>query len=417
MLGMVFLACKYFYQGWGKKMAVTHISLPGKSGAARESASYRAIPTLVSAAALMAGLLASTGAQAQCAGDDGGLSLVGSGLTAITSMIGTVNTAFMTPGSAFVSSPESAPNQIGGGVWVRTVGGTTDTYSNTNFTGTFNNPFDPSAPNHQPNISCRTKIGQDFAGFQAGHDIAYLNQGGAGQNWHIGVMAGYIGAKFKDETPEGSIPAPLGGAMNGTFEAPYGGVYATFSKERFFADFQARADFYQGDFSGLRLDARGYSLTGNMGYNLALGNGWSLEPSVGGVYSKTSVDQMQAVGFMTAQANSDGTIATMPGLGAMQMQDVESLLGRASVKLGTSVALDEGRIVAYPFATASVIHEFAGDVNASVSAMGQDGIVIFGWAPARLRPAERAHTANSASAVPSCSPIPAGSALPAWTTA
>ncbi len=287
-------------------------------------------------------------------------------------MIGTVNTAFMTPGSAFVSSLESAPSQIGGGVWVRTVGGTADTYSNTNFTGSFSNPYDPSAPNHQPNISCRTKIGQDFAGFQAGHDIAYLNQAGAGQNWHIGVMAGYIGAKFKDETPEGSIQAPLGGAMNGTFEAPYGGVYATFSKGSFFADVQARADFYQGDFSGLKLDARGYSLSGNMGYNLALGDGWSLEPSVGGVYSKTSVDQMQAAGFMTAQANSSGDIVTMPGLGAMQMQDVESVLGRASVKLGTSVALDEGRIVAYPFATASVIHEFAGDVKASVSAMGQD---------------------------------------------
>jgi len=326
---------------------------------------------LVSGLALTAGLLASTGAQAQCTSNGSDLGIVGSGLTAITSMIGTVNTAFMTPGSAFVASPESAPNQIGGGVWVRTVGGTADTYSNTNFTGTTfsRSPVDFD---QQPNVSCRTKIGQDFSGFQAGQDIAYLNQGGAGQNWHIGVMAGYIGAKFKDGTPAGSIPEALGGAMKGTFEVPYGGVYATFSKDRFFADFQARADFYQGEFSGLRLDARGYSLTGNMGYNLALGGGWSLEPSVGGVYSKTSVDQMQTAGFMAAQANSTGDIVTMPNMGTMQMQDVESLLGRASVKLSTSVALDGGRIVAFPFATASVMHEFAGDVNASVSAMGVD---------------------------------------------
>ena len=118
-------------------------------------------------------------------------------------------------------------------------------------------------------------------------------------------MAGYVGGKFKDETPASiSIPEPLGGAIKGNFEVPYGGLYATFSKDRFFADVQARADYYQGEFSGLRLDARGYSLTGNMGYNLALGNGWSLEPSVGGVYSKTSVDQMQAAGLMTAQVNS-----------------------------------------------------------------------------------------------------------------
>jgi opacity protein-like surface antigen len=331
----------------------------------------RAIPMLVSGLALMAGLLASTGAQAQCTGDNGGIGIVGSGLTAVTSMIGTVNTAFMTPGSAFVASPESAPNQIGGGVWVRTVGGTADTYSNTNFTGVFDK-FDVSGQsNSQPNISCRTKIGQDFAGFQAGHDIAFLNQGANGQNWHVGVMAGYIGAKFKDETPAGSIAEPLGGAMKGNYEVPYAGLYATFSKDHFFADVQARADYYQGDFSGLRLDARGYSLTGNMGYNLAFGDGWSLEPSVGGVYSRTSVDQTQAAGFMASQSMNNGSGWTnVPGMGAMQMQDVESLLGRASIKLSKTVALDGGQIIAAPFATASLMHEFAGDVKASVSAMG-----------------------------------------------
>jgi opacity protein-like surface antigen len=346
-------------------MAFNQFLLPGKSGGARVRINFWATPALVSAVALFA----PTGAQAQCAGNNDGLGIVGSGLTAITSMIGTVNTAFMTPGSAFVSSPDSGPNQIGGGVWMRTVAGTADTYSNTNFTGSFSYPF--TGDTAQPNIVCRTKIGQDFAGFQAGQDIAYLNQGGAGQNWHVGVMAGYIGAKFKDETPTGTIPDPLGGAMKGNFEIPYGGLYATYSKDHFFADVQARADFFQGEFSGLRADARGYSLTGNMGYNFPLG-GWSLEPSVGGVYSKTSVDPMQTAGFMAAQANSSGTGVTMPNQGVMQMQDVESVLGRASVKLSTAVPLDGGKIVAFPFATASVMHEFAGDVRASVSALGID---------------------------------------------
>ena len=373
---MVFLAYKYFYQGWGKKMAVTHISLPGKSGAARESASYRAIPTLVSAAALTAGLLASTGAQAQCSGNGSDIGLVGGGLASITSMIGTVNTAFMTPGSAFVASPQSAPDQVGGGLWVRTVGGTTDMYSNTNFSGTFTKTTDGmnwSAFAPQPNVSCRTKIGQDFEGFQAGQDIAFLNQGAAGLNWHFGILAGYIGANFKDETPPGSLQEPLGGAIKGNFEVPYGGLYATFSKGNFFADVQARADFYQGDFSGLRLDARGYSLTGNMGYSLALGNsGWNLEPSVGGVYSHTSVDPIQAAGFMASQIlGGNSGVTNLPGMATMQVQDVESLLGRASVRVSTSVALDGGRIVASPFATASVIHEFAGDIKASVSATGE----------------------------------------------
>jgi outer membrane autotransporter protein len=83
---------------------------------------------------------------------------------------------------------------------------------------------------------------------------------------------------------------------------------------------QARADFYQGDISGLRLDARGYSLTGNMGYSLAFGNDWTLEPSVGGVYSRTSADQMQAAGFMASQILS-GTSGTsnVPLQGSMQV--------------------------------------------------------------------------------------------------
>jgi opacity protein-like surface antigen len=367
-------------------MAFTTMLEMGKSGNTQAQADRWTIPTLVSAVALTAGLFASTSAQAQCVGNGSEIGLVGSGLTAVTSMIGTVNTAFMTPGSAFVASTQGAPDQVGGGVWMRTVGGTADTYSNTNFSGSFEKGFDmlgtwipDSAYDPQPKVSCRTKIGQDFQGIQAGHDIAFLNQGGSGANMHFGVLAGYIGANFKDETPAGAFPEPLGGAMRGNFDVPYAGLYSTYSKGNFFADVQARADFYQGDFSGMRLDARGYSLTGNAGYSLPLGGGLTLEPSVGGVYSRTSVDTIRSAGFMASQLLSgNGGLSgeiNVPMQAAMQAQDVESLLGRASIRLSTSVALDGGRIVAVPFVTASVFHEFAGDVKASVSAEGMHGAI------------------------------------------
>ena len=319
---LLFLCARTVFGLGDIEMAVTHIFLLGKFGGSRASANRWAAPTLVSAAALTAGLFASTGAQAQCASNGSEMGIVGSGLTAITSMIGTVNTAFMTTGSAFVASPEGAPDQIGGGVWARTVGGTADTYSNTNFTGSFarTDLSTGVTTNVEPSVSCRSKVGQNFEGIQAGHDIAYLNQGGMGTNWHVGVLAGYIGAKFKDETPAGSVLEPLGGPISGNFEVPYAGLYATFSKGRFFADAQARADFYQGDFSGLRVDARGYSLTGNMGYSLAVGDGWSLEPSVGGVYSSTKVDSMQPSGFMGAQYNAgNASFSNVPEFGVMQI--------------------------------------------------------------------------------------------------
>jgi opacity protein-like surface antigen len=54
----------------------------------------------------------------------------------------------------------------------------------------------------------------------------------------------------------------------------------------------------------------------------------------------------------------------------LQVHDVESALGRASVKLGTSLPLDGGQIIAYPFVTAGVFHEFEGTATASVTANG-----------------------------------------------
>src|SRR5262245_42497368 len=82
----------------------------------------------VSAVALMTGAPSAAYAQ-QCFGS----------INAATSMIGTVNTAFFPSGStAFLSpTPNSAPDQPGGGAWTRTVAGTVDTKADTNFNALF----------------------------------------------------------------------------------------------------------------------------------------------------------------------------------------------------------------------------------------------------------------------------------------
>jgi opacity protein-like surface antigen len=315
----------------------------------------------VSAVALMTG--APSAAYAQCFGS----------FNAIASVVGTVNTAFLPSGSAFLSpAPNSAPDQQGGGVWTRVVGGTVDTQANTNFSALFTvtPPNGPSFP-VPVNIPCRASVRQNFAGFEAGHDIAVVNTGNSDMNWHFGVLAGYVGVKA--ETPQ-SIPN--GGSQSGDFEAPSAGLYAAFSKGNFSADVQARLYDLQAVSLGQRLDARGYSLAGNMSYRFDLPGNWTLEPSVGGIFSRTSVDQLNVAdvtdtlgvpisGFPifspTALAALSGTI---------QFHDVESALGRASVKLGTSLPLAGGQIVAYPFLTASVFHEFEGNVTASIATTG-----------------------------------------------
>src|SRR5262249_11934372 len=100
----------------------------------------------------------------------------------ITSVIGTVNTAFLAQGSAFVANPEAQQaDQTSGGVWSRVIGGRVNTGS----TGTFNGSLGFELPgsslgNGPGTIGCKSDIRQDYGGFQLGQDLARLNFGGSG---------------------------------------------------------------------------------------------------------------------------------------------------------------------------------------------------------------------------------------------
>jgi hypothetical protein len=249
---------------------------------------------LLGGVALVMGLLGTSGAYAQCTDNFnfvGNIGTVGtpiivpvstllplgtgSSLSALTSTINTVNTAFLTSTSAFVSAPSGPqPDQQGGGAWGRTIAGTVEARNTT--TATLDLTAVPLAATGSQH--CRTTVRQDYAGFQVGHDFSILNGGGTGANWHWGVTAGYIEARTNDVTPGGSyingvlLTTPEG-SFSGTSQVPFVGLYTAFTKGNLFADAQVRWDFYQGGLSdrnnGLfdqRLDARGISVTGNVGY-------------------------------------------------------------------------------------------------------------------------------------------------------
>jgi opacity protein-like surface antigen len=312
----------------------------------------------VSAVALMTG--APSAAYAQCIGS----------LNAAAAVIGTVNTAFLPSGSAFLSSaPNIAPDQQGGGVWTRAVGGTVETKADSNFSASL--AVTPPAGASFPlsfTTNCRASLKQDFAGFEAGHDIAVLNSGNA--EWHFGALAGYVGAKV--ETPSAG-PGAVG--QSGTVDAPSAGLYAAFYKGPFSADVQTRLYNLEMNSAGQRFDSRGYSLAGNMSYRFDLPGNWTLEPSVGGIFSHTSVDQFSggdlnnSIGVPVTALSVVG-ISSIAASGVLQVHEVESFLGRASVKVGTSLPLAGGQIVAYPFVTASVFHEFEGTATASLALSG-----------------------------------------------
>jgi hypothetical protein len=69
------------------------------------------------------------------------------------------------------------------------------TQTDTNFSESFNVTVPGLGSFPVPfSTSRRASVKQDFIGFEAGHDIAVLNAGNSGMEWHFGVLAGYVAA-------------------------------------------------------------------------------------------------------------------------------------------------------------------------------------------------------------------------------
>ena len=316
-------------------------------------------------AALMIGLLGSSRALAECADTFAfpqAAALLpfgqGSSVNSLVSVLNTVNTAFLTNTSAFVSAPGGPqPDQQGGGVWARGIGGNVENKN----TGVTTVNVDPGSR------TCNTTTRVNYWGFQTGHDISILNGGNTGANWHFGVTAGYFEAHAKDVSSAPPIPT-----FSGEFQVPFAGVYTAFTKGNFYADAQARWDIYQNELTdtanglaGQKFDGRGYSLTANAGYRVDLHSNWFVEPSTGVVWSRVKLDPLNVAGPGVFPFTVPGTV---------QIDDIDSLLGRASIRVGTNFTT--GHIAWQPFATASVFHEFAGDVSTTLTT--QPGVGING---------------------------------------
>jgi opacity protein-like surface antigen len=266
--------------------------------------------------------------------------------------IGNINTIFLTQqGSAFVSAPANpAPDQPGGGVWARGVGGEVTLKSTSTSNGTFTVPANPVA-NTAITTNCANNQRNDFAGLQVGQDISRLNWGG--WNVHLGTTAGYVSAHSNDTVSNFAT----------SFEVPFFGVYAVATHGRFFADLMVREEFYDirvNDpalgFQSQGIGARGTSVAASAGYNFDLGNNWFIEPSGGFVFSKTKVDSFTA-----------GGTAALPINGVNTFNDIDSEIGRLSLRAGRTIT--SGNMIWQPFGSVSVFHEFAGNVTSNYVAL------------------------------------------------
>lgn len=320
----------------------------------------------VISAGLMA-VLMSTSAFAQCTTaqtglPSGNLSALATPSSAagasVVGAIGNANTIFLTQqGSAFVSAPPNpAPNQPGGGVWVRGIGGEVTLDSTSSSTLVANRA---GLGTTTQTTNCNSTERQSFAGVQIGADIARLNWNG--WNVHLGTTAGYLGSKSNDSF-----------GYNNQFDIPFLGTYVVATYGRFFADFLVRNDYYNvtQNNPGLTaynqpVGAHGYSISTSAGFNFALQNNWFIEPSAGFVYARTKVDDFTYAGNPTLAIG--GTIST---------NDITSEIGRLSVRVGTTIATPT--MVWQPFGSVSVFHEFAGNVNTNFNAFANNGFYTSG---------------------------------------
>jgi len=281
-----------------------------------------------------------------------------------TPAVSTINTAFIPSVPAFLSSePNSGPDQQSGGAWARALGGTVTEQFATNFNASFT-VTPPGGHSFRIAFSqpCSTQQKVDFAGYEVGHDIGVLNANN--WDWHFGVLAGYLGVNVS--SPPGTGPLP---SENPETNIPFAGFYTSFSRGAFSADLQARMYDLQGQSLGQRVDFRDYTLAANVAYRFDLPGNWTLEPSVGGTFARLSFGPINsgAVTFPLGPT-SLATLGT-----SIQVQDVQSMLGRASVGLGTSLPVPGTQIVAYPFVTASVLHEFEGNLTGTLTGTGTFG--------------------------------------------
>ncbi len=287
----------------------------------------------------------------------------GAAAGAFASGLGNLSTAFLSnQGSAFVSAPgDPKPNQDGGGVWARGVGGEfTSKFGNTGtgaVTTAASTALVPVVPgvfvpvnvpagalNTNATVNCTGSVHATFAGSQVGTDISKLNING--WNLHLGTTAGYLSSHATDN---------FGGSVN--FEVPFVGTYLVATHGRFFADLMVRREFYTADLTqplvGLfrqQVGANGYSVSTSAGYNFALANNWFIEPSAGFIYTRTNVDTF----------NVSGGVISQGAVSALSTNPIESEIGRLSLRVGTTV--QNGNIIWQPFGSASVFHEFAGNV-------------------------------------------------------
>jgi outer membrane autotransporter protein len=323
---------------------------PNASGLIKANGSHRFRARIAATGAFFLVSLGATAAKAACSAltpaaapfPDWGPAAVCAGASAgasITTAITSLNTAFLTQTSAFIGTPSNPQvDQLGGGIWIRGVGGRNTIDSVTTAVSLGGGTYAADS---------RSQL--DFAGVQGGIDIGRFDIGASGADLYIGLIGGVITANDNELTGFGQY----------NFTVPFGGIYTALTFGSFFIDAQLRGDIYEMDLtnpliglSNQSFHGDGITFTSSAGYKFSFGS-FFVEPSAGVIWSRVSLNMLGIPG---------GGPLGVPA-GTYNFDAIDSLLGRVGIRLGTTV--QSGNIAFQPFATASVWNEFAGNATSS----------------------------------------------------
>ncbi|WP_175540676.1 autotransporter-associated beta strand repeat-containing protein [Phyllobacterium sp. OV277] len=269
-------------------------------------------------------------------------SSVVSGFIAAQNVIGS---SFFKPSSGLISAPvDPDKNQFGLAPWIRTNGG----MSKIDTKGTIYQPDGTS-------VEAPATIETSYYGYQVGLDSGFFNIQDTGSNVNFGITGGQIFGKSDQKNF----------ANTTDFSSVFYGAYAAYTKGPFFIDLQVRQELMDytvnvddpifkikgGDVEGKRM-----SIGGSTSYTLPYKD-WSFIPATGFTYSKSSTDDLLVPRNILLNQNE----------ARVRFSDVESLIGFGGITVSRNFFFKDDRIRLSPFVTATAYHDFAGDIDATLT--------------------------------------------------
>lgn len=253
------------------------------------------------------------------------------------------------------------------GSWARAVGGTADATGATR---------GAELPNGQ-RISVESTIDASYHGFQVGTDMGCYD--GRFAEWTLiggailGMNSGSTSQPVYAVDPlTGRATAQMTSVNDADFDQTYAGLYVSAMKDSWVVDLQLRREWTafklnntpQPGLLGLRLtdaefDSRATTLSGSVGYSMPLGaadSGWSLTPTAGFAWTRTSTD--------TIVFDDNSTLA---------LDDSETRIGFIGAGLSRTRLAGDGRSATSLFASGTWYKDFAKPAESTFTLMQDDG--------------------------------------------